>query len=249
MVAVMTERPANDDRIAAARIQISDHDLSAYVAGGLSPARRTEVEGFLACNPDVAARVMTELHRRGRAGAAAPRRRTPWGRVAAGLAVTLVAGGLGWTVAQDPDVGERIGDVLSGAPAYVEDAFESRQATEVRAAMVSQAETPTLDRAEIQRTMKLRAPNLPAGWRLIDAQVYPSDDGPGLSIVAEAPSGRRVNLFAVRANTWVTAKPVLARRGRDTVAFWESGGSAFVLIGDNAGGQLLAEANILARET
>lgn len=247
-MAVMNERPANDDRSATGRRSISDDDLSAYVAGGLSPARRVELEGFLACNPDVAAQVMTELHRR---GPARPRRAGArrWASLAAMAAVALLAAVGGWNVARIDGPDDWVEKVVAVSPAYVEDALESQQATKVRAAMLSQAETPVLDRAEIQRSLRVRAPILPSGWRLLDAQVFPSDDGPGLNLIVEAPNGRRLSLFAVSADTWVTANPVVARKGRETVAFWETGGSAFVLIGDNSGGELLKEARLLARQT
>lgn len=242
----MAVRAANDDTTPRRAFAVTDEDLGSYVCGDLDPTRRTEVEGFLACNPDIAARVMTELHRRGPTDS--PRRRPqPWRNLAAALVVCVTSGAVGWNAAKATVTDTWLGDLMSGAPAYVEEALESRQATLVRAAMISQFETPTLDRAEIQRALKVRAPELPPGWRLIDAQVFPSDDGPGLNILLEAPSGRRLSLFAVQANTWVSAEPVLSRRGRESVAYWEDGVSAFVLIGDGSSAVLLAEARALAR--
>ncbi|MFZ5721191.1 MAG: anti-sigma factor family protein [Pseudomonadota bacterium] len=242
----MAWQAANDDRARAGALAISDDDLDAYVGGGLEAARRTQVEGFLACNPDIAARVMTELHRRGRAAPARPRGK-PWRRLSAAVVACVASGAVGWNAARATVADSWLGDLMSGAPAYVEEALESRQATLVRSAMISQAETPTLDRAEVQRALKVRAPELPAGWRLIDAQVFPSDDGPGLNILLESPAGRRLSLFAVQADTWVSSRPVLTRRGGDAVAYWEDGASAFVLIGGASGGRLLDEARALAQ--
>lgn len=242
----MAVQAANDDRTRARDLAISDEDLSAYVRGGLETERRTQVEGFLACNPDIAARVMTELHRRGRT-VAAGRRSKPWRKLTAALVACVASGALGWNAARATVADTWLGDLVSGAPAYVEEALESRQATLVRTAMISQSETPTLDRAEVQRALKVRAPELPSGWRLIDAQVFPSDDGPGLNVLLESPAGRRLSLFAVKADTWVSSRPVLTRRGGEAVAYWEHGASAFVLIGDTAGGALLDEARELAQ--
>lgn len=251
----MVRVAANDDRATSARLDISDSDLSAYAAGTLSAARRGEVEGFLACNPDIAARVMAQMHRQGRAmgdAGLAPRRSRR--RVAAGLLACLVSGAFGWQVAQGPAVAggwrESDGDA---APGYVEDALESGEAARVRAVMISQVNTPVIDAGELRRTLKLTAPNLPPGWRLIDAQVYPSDTGPALNAVLETPAGRQMNLFVTRANTAVTAKPVLARRGGEAVAYWEEGECAFVLTGAGrgagAGDTLLQEAQVLAQAT
>lgn len=243
----MVRESANDDLAAIRRLRIGDDDLSAYVTGALAASRRTEVEGFLACNPDVAARVMHELHLRGR-GARQGRRR-PWSGLAAAAVACVVSGLAGWETARMTVAdGWRENDG-GAAPAYVEDALESRAATEARQIMASQTHTPTLDRGEIARTLKLRAPVLPPGWRVIDAQVYPSDDGPALNVVVAAPDGRRLNLFAVRADTSVTEAPVLARRGTEAVAYWEEGTQAFVLMGDNSRDQLLGEARAIASST
>jgi len=241
----MRTTPANDDSRPGGRIVISDQDLAAYVTDGLGPSRRLEVEGFLACNPDVAARVMTERHRRGRA---APTRRTGWRQIAlAGLMVCLVSGTVGWHAAAQPPVtaGWREADG-DAAPRYVEDALESRHASQVRAAMASQTDSPRLDAAEIERALKVRAPRMPPGWRLVDAQVYPSDDGPALNLVVVTSEGRRLNLFTVKADAAVSASPVTAHRGRDAVAYWEDGASAYVLMADEGDGHLLQEAQTLA---
>jgi hypothetical protein len=167
---------------------------------------------MLACNPDLAAHVMTQLHLGGRV--AAPSR---IGRVAlAALAVAVIAcigsGIAGWTAG----------------------------------AMASQAETPRLDEVEVRRQLKLQLPRLPREWRLIDAQVYPTDEGPGLNLVMDVPRHGRLNLFAVRANTFATDRPEIATRGREAVAFWERGDSAYVLSGNVSRGGLLSEARMLA---
>lgn len=248
----MAKPPANDDRLAESAVRISDADLAAYVAGGLDARRSREVEGFLACNPDVAARVMTELHRAG-AGRAARREgrrpggRQPWRVAAAALAACLVSGVAGWSVARATIADGWREDDGDAAPAYVRDALESEQATQARQAMVSQIETPVIDADEVRRELKMRAPVLPPGWRLMDAQVYPSDDGPGLNIVALAPGGRRVSLFTVKAHGLLDASPRLARRGRSAVAYWERGDRAFVLMGDNTQDALIEAARLLAR--
>jgi hypothetical protein len=44
------------------RAGVSDNALAADGAGGLTATGRRKVEGVLACNPGLAARVMTNLH-------------------------------------------------------------------------------------------------------------------------------------------------------------------------------------------
>lgn len=241
----MRKTPANDDARSAGRLEISDRDLADYVSDRIAPERRATIEGFLACNPDMAARVMSERHRRARGGSA---RRVPWRSIAAaGVAACLLSGTVGWHAAAQPPVtaGWREADGDS-APRYVEDALESRHAAQVRAAMLSQADSPNLDAVEVERALKVRAPRLPLGWRLIDVQVYPSDDGPALNLVVLTADSRRLNLFAVKADAAVSAAPVLAQKGRETVAYWERGAAAYVLLPDANGGDLLSDALALA---
>jgi len=242
--------PANDDDALPHRSRIGDADLQAYIDGTLDADARAAVEGYLACNPDLAARVMTALHMRGRTPAGRPTRR-PRRRLvqaAAAVAICLGSGALGWSVAATREAeGWREAD--GGLPPdYVEDAADSRQASVLRAAMASQAETPTLDVAEIRRAMRLRLPQLPRDWRIVDVQVYPTDDGPSVNLVLETPQQRRLDLFAIRAPEGVRA-PELARRGKEMVAFWRRDNSAFVLGGDGSAQQLMSAATELSQNS
>ncbi|MEW5688156.1 MAG: hypothetical protein AB1942_24830 [Pseudomonadota bacterium] len=235
--------PANDDRAPARRV-VSDDDLRAYAAGRLAGERAAEVEGFLACNPDLAAQMMGQLHR----GHQAPpgQRKRPRAVAAAALGACFLSGLLGWSVAGERDTdGWREADGGS-PPDYVEDAAESRQATLVRLAMRSQPESPHLDPDEVRTTLKLNLPRLPSAWRLIDAQVFPTDDGPAVHLVMQDAAQRRITLFVVRARRQDRAPPELAVKAADVVAFWQAGESAYVLGGDGSREQLLRDAHSLA---
>lgn len=246
------EDPANDDAQRPLRV-ITEDLLRAYAAGRLPPERRRDVEGYLACNPDVAARIMAERHMGVSLGVEAPTADRPgrfWRRgapVAAGLTACLASAALGWSVAgpaRSEAWREQDGD---RAPAYVEEAAMSQRATVLRAAMVSQPETSVLDGEEVRRTLGVHLPPLPDGWRLLDVQVFPSDDGPGLNLTAQASDGRRLSLFVVQADTEATDRPILARRGAERAVFWEEGGTAFILGGEGSEQQLLEEAVKLAK--
>jgi anti-sigma factor RsiW len=235
-------RPANDDLRSERLSHITENDLRAYVAGALSAERRTAVEGFLACNPDLAARVMAELHR-GRP-AVRPRR---WpgraGAVAAlcaavvctvwGLAVRHAADGW-WEADGGPP------------PSYLEDAAEARQAADLRARMASQPQTPRVDAGEVRQVMDLPLPELPRDWRVMDAQVFPTDEGPALALALERPDRTRLDLFVVRAAGDDVDPPELALRGREAAAFWENGPAAYVLGGSVPRETLLSLARTLA---
>jgi anti-sigma factor RsiW len=238
--------PASANDPAGLRLNVSQVELADYVRGGLPRDRRRVVEGMLACNPDLAAQVMTQLHLQG----GSPRRiRRRWGKLIATMAVGLAAClglGAGWVAAEQGDLdGWR---ELSGAapPEYVEEAAETRQASRLREAMASQVETPRLDAAEIRRTLNLTLPELPAEWRIRDVQVFPSDEGPAVVLVIEAPSRQRLELFVVRASTSATGRPVIAVRGAESVAFWERGQAAYVLSGPHSHAELMLKASNLA---
>lgn len=232
--------PANDDE--PDRLAIRQAELEAYARGDLDEADRRRIEGFLACNPDLAAQVMAARHR---ARSGAPRRRRAWRLLAAGLACCVVSAAVGSWLSAEFQARWREADG-DAAPAYVEDAMESHQATLVRAGMVSQAAETRLDADEIRKTMRIGLPPIPQTWTVLDVQVFPSDDGPGVSLWLESPGGRRFTLFAVSADTLAGPRPQLASDGARSAVFWENGRSAFVLLGDGAPGELMGVAQTLA---
>jgi len=232
--------PANDDE--PHRLAIRQAELEAYVRGELDAAGRRRIEGFLACNPDLAAQVMAERHR---AAARPPRARRAWRLIAAGLVCCIVSAAAGSWLSAEFRASWREADG-DAAPAYVEDAMESHQATLVREAMVSQVAETRLDAAEIRKTMRIGLPPIPRTWKVLDVQVFPSDDGPGVSLWLESPGGRRFTLFAVSADTIAGPRPQLASDGARSAVFWENARSAFVLLGDGAPGELMGVAQMLA---
>lgn len=230
-------------------LTISDEDLLAYAEHRLDPVRHAEVEGFLACNPDLAARVMQMRHQRGRqraAIAAAPQRTGFIARNRGMLTACLACVIAGWAMAEGMDE-EGPFEGLLAAPEYVEDAVMAQQVTDVRRAIGPVAQRPWFDTAGVLRAMQLRLPQMPVQWRLVDVQLYPSEEGPSISLLFETEAGREVNLFAVRANTAAHSRPALAMRAGRHAAYWEREGTAYVLSGDAAAAQILAQATQLSQ--
>lgn len=238
----MKSAPAPAD---PALLSISQEDLAAYSEGRLEGARRAQVAGFLACNPDLAAEVMRKVHLRERSGApasaASQARRVPRGArlVAAGLACAVA----GWGFATGLDEDGPFEGLLK-APEYVEDAVMSWHATHLRIGMRSQTES-TFDAAELQQTLSLRIPVLPRDWSVLDAQVYPSEEGPGISMLLQTAGGQ-LSLFAVRSDTAATSTAELTARFGTPAAYWELGGSAYVLTGEASPDEILAQATRLS---
>jgi anti-sigma factor RsiW len=228
-------------------LAITDADLAAYAEGRLDRARRAEIAGFLACNPDLAAKVMRETHLRERmrsAGGAAAPATGRFARTTKVVAACFTCAVAGWAVAEGLDDDGPFRD-LRPTPEYVDDAVMAQRVTLMRFTMHSQPEAPLIDAQELLRTVSLRVPVLPEDWRVLDTQVYPSEEGPTVSVLMEPVPGHRLNLFAVRADTSVTSKPVLTMDGGEYAVYWELDGAAYVLTGESRS-ELLERASLLA---
>lgn len=225
-------------------LSISEADLQSYAAGQLTPERSAEVEGFLACNPDIAAQVMHQRHRSARAGVAftAYSRLARHGfRLPSLLLCSALCAVAGWALAEGLDDDGPFRD-LSSIPEYVDDAMRSVKVTHMRIEMESQEQTPVLNAGDIERATNIRMPGLPSDWELLDAQVYPSETGPSISVLVKTSEQHKLNLFAVRADTRVGQTPVLNSDDGQFAAYWESGGAAYVLTGESAPQELLNQA-------
>lgn len=232
---------ANDDA-AGAPLLATPERLQAYIAGELDAEGRRQMEGYLACNPDLAAQVMGQLHRsasRSAEGVQTPRRRT-YVRTAAVLGCCLVATTLMLLANQFRR------ELPFATPDFVEDAVVSHRTTLLRVAMASQAESPRLDPGELRRMASLELPALPSGWRVVDAQLYPSDDGPSAHLLISTPQNEHLTLFAVRARTSATARPELTRSDGADVVYWEHGPFGYALLGARSLDDLKRDAAALA---
>lgn len=155
-----------------------------------------------------------------------------WGRAAAAAALV----GLGW-------LGHAaMGDLAAPVQAadIIDEAEESWRASQIRQDMASQPETLRLDRSEIAAATGISLPQFPAGWQVLDVQVYPSDLGPAVVAVLLTETGEEVSLFATRAETGADRLPLLERRAGQPFAYWEQGPLAFALTGELPSASLLA---------
>jgi predicted O-methyltransferase YrrM len=143
---------------------------------------------------------------------------------AAGLAALIATG---W-VARGA-----MGDFTETAEAssFIDEAAASHRTGLLRQTMRSQVESTRLDRAEIARSTGIRLPALPADWHVRDVQLYPTEDGPAVALSLATPQGDAVSLFADRAETPAEAKPLIATRSGESIAYWEDGDLAFALTG------------------
>src|SRR5215213_8186857 len=160
---------------------ITEADLLAYVDEQLDPARRIEVEDYLAHHPAAAMQVMADLKDRDalRLTFAASLPRPPEamleaaGRLeralgwrALGLRRRRVAAvvaliGFGWFAHAQIGLGISDSEASPKPPAFVEDALHSHETALLRARMDSQPEVDAYDPAEMLAETGIRLPNLP----------------------------------------------------------------------------------------
>lgn len=231
---------------------ITEDELTAYVDGELAIMRRLDVEAHLARHPEVAARVMAELHDRDalrEAFAHAPDpvperiretarrldRSLAWGRFTDRLrraaAIALLVGA-GWLAHSDVGV-FGIADTQASPvdPALVADAHQAREAARIRARIASQRLAPAYDQAGIEAATGIALPALPEGWQVKDVQVFPSRTGAGIEVAIEAGTLGELSLFAIhRPDPDGKAARVIRSKDGET-AYWTDGHSAYLLSG------------------
>lgn len=231
----------------------SDQEIDAYVDGQLDTEGRFAVEEYLRVHPDAAARVMGDLGRRSALQLLAgnsdplPERfaeefwsvkpivRPKWRRwmPVAGVSATGIAAAFML--------------MLQGPPGYVDDALASHLVSGIRAEMVSQVETPKFDAREIHRATNISVPHVPAGWRVTDVQLFPTDSGPALVMALKTKDGDHLSLFATRQRNGASERPDAIREGEHSVAYWRHGETSYALVGDSDPSAIDASAEVFAK--
>ncbi|OHT18184.1 anti-sigma factor family protein [Edaphosphingomonas haloaromaticamans] len=218
------------------RNRICDIDINAYVDGELDAARACEVERHLSQRPNDAARVMEDLAGRsalrliaGKARPFTPRAERRAGGTRLSLAAVIAFAGLSVMTLVLPNAG---GQSVASPPSYLDDAMMSHRITLMRARMASQPEAPNLDVHDLMRETGIRVPRLPAGWRVLDAQLFPSEYGPALQMLVHTEDKGVLSIFAVRGASTAPTEPSAERMDGRSIAYWRKGDLSYALIGD-----------------
>jgi anti-sigma factor RsiW len=235
---------------------VTEQDLDAYVDDQLAPARRIDVEAWLAARPEHAARVMADLRSRDelRLALALPeasghpvtseaarrlerglRRGRIFARLQQAAAVALLIGA-GWAANEIAGPLMVTQSVASAPPpAYVEDAMRAHGTSVIRATMTSQPGVTDYDPREIRAVTAIVMPDLPKDWRVRDVQVFPSRFGPSVELAADTDDFGLVSLFAVRPGTFDVVRPTLSPGAETSAAFFQIGEVAYAVV---AGGNV-----------
>jgi anti-sigma factor RsiW len=250
---------------------VIDADLDAYVDGELDIARRIAVESYLSEHPAIAAKVMADLSIRGElrlalAGetlAGRPETREAARHLERGLsyrrvfhsvqriAAVAVLMTVGWVA--HTSFGAFMATEVSASvppPAFVRDAVQAYRTMEVRKSIASNSDASpkpvAYDADAIRAATAIIMPDLPKGWVVADAQIYPSEFGPSVELAIGAGS-EQLSLFAVRPGSFSVDKVSHLTVDGVQAAYWRIGEVAYVLIADDKAANLDAEAEGLAR--
>ena len=239
--------------------EVSALELDAYVDDQLELSRRFVVETHLSRNPDQAAQVMADLSSRSALRLMAPRpgaipdamadtavrlkampprpTRPLWRRSLPAVGGMAAAAGLALVFLRP-----------SGPPDYVDYAVNSHRIAMMRAAMVSQVETPRYDAREIASNTRIAMPHLPDDWRVTDVQLFPTERGPALVVAVKTEAGQNFSLFAVRDRSRAPERPDAVREGAESVAYWRRGDMSYALTGRTEPRLIDATAEALTRD-
>ena len=246
---------------------IIDADLDAYVDGELDVSRRIAVESYLSEHPDIAAKVMADLSMRGElrlalateASAGRPETREAARRLERGLAygrvlhslqriaAVAVLMGAGWIA--HTSFGAFSATEVSASvrpPAFVDDAVQAYRTEATREQMASQPKSAVYNPEDIRAATAIVMPTFPDGWKVADAQIYPSAFGPSVEVAVDA-AGKRLSLFAVRPGSFAVAKVEHVALDGVQAAYWQIGEVAYALIADAKTNNLDGEAERLSR--
>jgi len=244
---------------------VTEADLHAYVDGALPEARRAEIEGYLAAQPQEAERVKAyrhqnaELHRlfdpvlgesepeRLRAPLTARRGFFLW-RYAAVAAWMTLGGVIGWQLSgmQYSATAGSAAFARRAAIAHVVYSPEVRHPVEVGA----DQETHLVNWLSKRLGAKLKAPHLgDLGYSLVGGRLLPGDNGPVAQFMYQDAKGLRLTLY-VRTNPENAHETAFrfAKENNVAVFYWLDGKLGYALSAEIDKAELLRVATAVYRQ-
>lgn len=239
---------------------ITEADLNAYIDGCLTPARRIDVEAYLALHPEVAAELMDSMRQRDeiRMFLAAPgtpplpatvslaRRLGRALRLHAALPVArsvLVAASLlclGWFGHATFGVPDReTAHAADPSDLLADDAVQAFHVTELKASLLARPPVASAPDRAAGAALPLTVP-LPPGYRRIAVDDLPWAGGIARFELLAAPGGETMVLLVAETDTYGTDRPELESAGGITTVSWWDGRYAYALSGDVPAAALMA---------
>ena len=227
---------------------ISREEINSFLDGELTPSRRAEVQARLALDPELAAEVFAQAQRMEALRSVQPHRLFPprattdgarqlervfqRRKLIASLRVPFAAAllvALGWAA------NSLTGPVREGIQTVDENfILSAREALRVAQlnAGPQQGGEPKQDKIErLVGALNISMPQLPSTWKVTDVQVQPWNDSQRLVVTADTPSLGRITLVAAPMHGEDAVPPTSATDGRIPTVYWQSGGTAYALMG------------------
>jgi anti-sigma factor RsiW len=241
---------------------VSEEELTRFLDGELMPSQRADVQARLALNPELAAEVFAEAQRMEALRAAQPQRLFPPRESFEGAkqlervfrrrklfsmlklqtaALALIA--LGWAA-------NSVTHPLWQSGQTVDENFilGAREALRVAQLNSGPEQTSEPQQEKIERlvgALNIRMPQLPAVWKVTDVQVQPWNGKQSLVVTADTPSVGRITLVAAPMVGEEAIPPTSATDGRVPTVYWQSGGTAYALMGPATAERLEREAQTI----
>jgi anti-sigma factor RsiW len=238
---------------------ISQEEINRFLDGELMPSQRADVQARLALDPQLAAEVFAEAQRMEAVRSAQPQRLFPprasmdgarqlervfWRRkLFTALrfqiaAIMLIA--VGWAANSLTGPIRQIGQTADEN--FILAAREALRVAQLNVGPEEDGE-PKQDKIErLVGALNIRMPQLPSTWEVTDVQVQPWNEKQSLVVTANTPSLGRITLVAAPMQGEDAIPPTSATDGRVPTVYWQSGGTAYALMGPAAPERLEREA-------
>ena len=240
--------------------EISEDEINAFLDGELSPSLKANIQARLALKPQLAARVFAEAQRMDALRSTQPQRLFPpresvdrarqlesalgWRKFLATLKIPMAAAllvGFGWLANSLTE------PLRQGGQTTVDETFILAAREALRVAQLDtgsgQGGEPKLDKIErLVGALNISMPQLPPTWQVTDVQLQPWDERQRLVVTANTPSLGQITLVAAPMNGEDAVPPTPATDGRIPTVYWQSGGTAYALMGGVAPEKLENEA-------
>ncbi|MBZ9672832.1 hypothetical protein FJ970_12640 [Mesorhizobium sp. B2-1-8] len=239
--------------------RVSEEEINRLLDGELSPSQRSDLQARLALEPELAAEVFAHAQRMGSLRDVQPQRLFPPSASLQGAkrlegafrrrrffaalrfqiaAVVLIA--LGWS-ANSLTMSLRQGGQTADA-SFILAARDALRVAQLNAGPGKGSE-PKQDKIErLVGAANISMPTLPSVWVVTDVQVQPWNGKQSLVLTADTPSVGRITLVAAPMNGEDAVPPTPATDGRVPTVYWQSGGTAYALMGSAAPDRLEKEA-------
>lgn len=231
---------------------ITDQEINGFLDGELSPVQRAELQARLARDPELACRVLSDMHIADVLRLAPGPRHHPIETVSAALRLErslarrrLLANlRTGAVAASIFAVGFLSNSALTAlnAPRHAVDetfAATARVAvdavqTEVTAAETGRVETITSKIARLEETAEVVVPEIPPDWEVKDVRLQPINGKNSVVVTAQAATAGAVTLVATPMENDEALPPTPVEGEDKPAVVWQTGQTGYALVGKAA---------------